>query len=176
GNDTGGFKSGPLIQVTPNGTVYVLWGDKFPLTKPTSPILKISISYDGGKTFPARGITVASYDTEDPADGLPGSELPAWSFPSFSLSPDGALYASFTRRANDHTVVMLAKSTDGGLTWPAPVAAADVAGRSAFTVSLAVDPNGKVNVVFSALDDVPPGTPLGAGVVSYDTYWAQSTD
>ena len=35
---------------------------------------------------------------------------------------------------------------------------------------------GMPDLGISALEDVPPGTPLGAGVVSYDTYWAQSTD
>jgi hypothetical protein len=176
GNDTGGFKSGPLIQVAPNGTVYVLWGDKFPLNSPTSPVLRISISYDGGKTFPKRGALAASYDTEDPAGSVPGTQLPTWSFPSLSVALDGTLYASFTRRANDHTVVMLARSTDGGLVWTAPVVTADIAGRSAFFPALAVDPNGKVNLVLNAVDDVPPGTTPGEGVVHYDTYWVQSSD
>jgi len=83
---------------------------------------------------------------------------------------------AWPRRTNGHSVVMLAKSTDGGTTWSEPATAADVAGRSSFFVATATDPKGKVNLVFNALDDVPAGTPLGAGVVYYEAYWAQSSD
>jgi hypothetical protein len=168
-----GSRTGPLIQVASDGTVYVLWVDQ---PKSGGPILKISISHDGGKTFRNQGVTVASYDTQDPTGTLPGSELGTFGFPSFSLAPDGTLYVAWPRRTNEHSVTMLATSSDGGFTWSAPTIAADIPGRSSFFVALATDPNGKVNLVFNALDDVPPGTPLGAGVVSYDTYWAQSSN
>jgi hypothetical protein len=171
-----GFTFLQLIKVAPNGTVYVMWMDNAGLGK--SPVLKISISYDGGETFPVKGLAAVAYDTEQNVfvDSLPGTDFLVWDGPDFSVAPDGTLYAAFPRRTNDHTVVMLAKSTDGGLTWPEPVVAADVAGRSVFMVALAVDPKGRVNVAFTALDDVPPGTPIGAGVVTYDTYWTQSID
>jgi hypothetical protein len=42
--------------------------------------------------------------------------------------------------------------------------------------AVAVDPNGKVNLILNALDDVPDGTPAGAGVVRFGTYWTQSVD
>src|SRR5437870_1265100 len=82
-------------------------------------VFKGRTSFDGGKTFPRQGVTVAPYDSEDPAGTLPGSELGILSFPSFSLAPDGTLYVVFPRRTSDHSVVMLAKSTDAGLTWSA---------------------------------------------------------
>lgn len=174
-NDNKGFKTGPLIQVGPNGTVYVLWVEQLPV----NPTLKMSISYDGGKTFPEakKGLTVAEYGTEHSfQDPLPGAGFFPADFPSFVAAPDGTLYVSWPRRTSDHSVAMITKSTDGGTTWSSPAVAADVAGRSAFEVALAVDPTGKVNPVLNALDDVPPGTPPGAGVVHYDTYWVQSTD
>jgi len=174
-NDNEGFKTGPLIQVAPNGTVYVLWLEQLP----DNPILRMSISYDGGKTFPQekKGLTIVPYDTEHVfQDPFPGAGFFPADFPSFSVGPDGTLYITWPRRTNDHSVAMLTKSTDGGSTWSTPVVAADVAGRSAFMAAVAVDPNGKVNLVFNALDDVPPGTPPGASVVHYDAYWVQSTD
>jgi hypothetical protein len=165
------FRTNSLIEVAPDGTIYVVWIEDV-LDRL---LIKASISYDGGKTFPKKGILVAPYATEDIYGALPGTQLGTWGPTSFSLAPDGTLYVSFTRRTADHTVVMLAKSTDGGLKWLTE-AVADIAGRSAFMATVAADPNGKVNVAFNALDDLPPGTPLGAGVAHYDTYWVQSTD
>jgi hypothetical protein len=41
---------------------------------------------------------------------------------------------------------------------------------------VAVDPRGVVNVALVAVDDVPEGTPPGAGVVSAQAYYTQSLD
>ena len=71
---------------------------------------------------------------------------------------------------------MVVKASDGGLNWGVPVVAGDVLGRSEIFQAVAVDPTGRVELVFNALDDVPVGTPPGAGVVFYDAYWTQSTD
>ncbi len=67
----------------------------------------------------------------------------------------------------------MTRSTTGRETWSAPVVAGNVPGRTAFFASIAVNPQGDVDGVFQALDDVPTGTAPVAGVVSYST---QSTD
>jgi hypothetical protein len=113
---------------------------------------------------------------------LPGSSFrqDARTFPSFSIAPNGALYVAWGNRTGDpssgHANVLLTKSTDGGLTWSAPVVAGNVSGRSAYFASVATDPGNNVNVVFNAIDDVPTGTAPGAGVVHYDAYFTRSTN
>jgi len=97
-------------------------------------------------------------------------------FPSLSVAANGALHVAWSNRTSGHAVVLVAHSTDAGLSWSAPVVAGDVAGRSAFFASVSADPSGKVNVGFQALDDRPAGTPPGAGVVHYDAYFSQSSN
>ena len=97
-----------------------------------------------------------------------------------SNRPNGTLYVAWGNRTGDpasgHANILLTKSTNGGLTWSAPVVAGDVSGRSAYFASVATDPSSNVNVVFNAMDDVPTGTAPGAGVVHYDAYVTRSTN
>ena len=172
-----GGRQGAAVKVGPDGTVYVVWFD----TVDKQPVERMSISHDGGKTFPSQNITVAKV-TDDFVNPAPGSSFrqDARSFPSFSIAPDGTLYVAWSNRTGDptsgHAVVLVTKSTNGGLSWSAPVVAGNVSGRSAFFASVTTDPSGNVAVVFQALDDVPTGTAPGAGVVHYDAYLAQSTN
>ena len=176
-NNHVGGRQGAVIRVGPTGAVYVAWMD----TVDKQPVERLSISYDGGKTFPKQNITVAKV-TDDFVNPAPGSSFrqDARSFPSMAVAPDGTLYVAWANRTGDpasgHAVVMVTKSTNGGLTWSPPVVAGNVAGRSAFFASIAVAPSGTVDVVFQALTDVATGTAPGPGVVSYDTYLTQSTD
>ncbi len=167
-----GGRQGSAVKVGPDGTVYVVWLDT--VNKQT--VERLSVSFDGGDTFPKQNITVATV-TDDGVNPMPGSSFrqDARIFPSLSVSPGGTLYVAWSNRTNAHSVVQLVKSTDKGQTWSKPVTAGEVSGRSAFFASVAAD-SSKVNVVFQALDEVPSGTPPGAGVVLYDTYLAQSTD
>jgi hypothetical protein len=73
-------------------------------------------------------------------------------------------------------MVLATKSTNGGLTWSAPVGAGNVSGSSAIFASVTADPNNNVNLVFQALDDRAAGTRPSAGVDAYDTYFTQSTN
>ncbi len=178
-NNAVGGRQGSAVKVGPDGTVYVVWLD----TVDKQAVERLSISHDGGKTFPAQNITVATV-TDDFVNPVPGSSFrqDARTFPSFSIGADGTLFVAWGNRTGDgpsltgHAVVQLVKSTDGGQTWSAPVTAGDVSGRSAFFASAAADPTGKVDVVFLAMDDVPAGTAPGAGVVAYDAYFTQSTN
>jgi hypothetical protein len=176
-NNHVGGRQGAAVKVGPDGTVYVVWLD----TVNMQAVERLSISRDGGKTFPMQNITVATV-TDDFVSPVPGSSFrqDARTFPSFSIAPDGTLYVAWSNRsgdpANGHAVVLVTKSTDDGLSWSTPVVAGNVGGRSAFFASIATDPSGNVDVVFQALDDVPTGTAPGAGVVFYDTYLVKSTN
>jgi len=175
-NNHVGGRQGAAVKVGPDGTVYVVWLD----TVNKQAVERLSISHDGGKTFPMQNITVATV-TDDGVNPAPGSSFrqDARTFPSFSIAPDGTLYVAWSNRTGDpkgHAVVLVTESTNGGLTWSAPVVAGNVSGRSAFFASVTTDPSGKVDVAFLALDDVPTGTAPGAGVVHYDAYLVQSTN
>ncbi len=165
------------MKVGPDGTVFVVWLD----TVNKQAVERMAISHDGGKTFPGPNITVATV-TDDFVSPAPGSSFrqDARAFPSFSIASNGTLYVAWGNRTGDptngHAVVMLTKSTNGGLTWSTPVVAGNVSGRSAFFASVAAGPNNNVNVAFLAMDDKPTGTAPGAGVVHYDAYVVQSTN
>src|SRR5712692_4002739 len=175
-NATGG-RQGAAVKVGPDGTVFVVWLD----TVNKQAVERMAISHDGGKTFPGPNITVATV-TDDFVSPAPGSSFrqDARAFPSFSIASNGTLYVAWGNRTGDptngHAVVMLTKSTNGGLTWSTPVVAGNVSGRSAFFASVAAGPNNNVNVAFLAMDDKPTGTAPGAGVVHYDAYLVQSTN
>src|SRR3989442_6206782 len=174
-NTTVGGRQGAAVKVGPDGTVYVVWLD----TVDKQAVQRLSISHDGGKTFRMQNITVATV-TDDFVSPAPGSSFrqDARAFPSFTISPDGTLYVAWSNRTDGlttgHALVLLTKSTTGGLTWTIPVVAGDVTLRSPVFASVAADPNNHVNVVFLAMDDVPTGTAPGPGVVQYDAYFTQS--
>jgi hypothetical protein len=176
-NNVVGGRQGAAVKVGPDGTVYVVWLD----TVDKQPVQRLSISHDGGKTFPGQNITVATV-TDNFVSPVPGSSFrqDARAFPSFTIGPSGTLYVAWSNRTGDptqgHAVVLLTKSTNGGLTWTTPVVAGNVSGRSAFFASVAADPNNNVHVVFQAMDDVSTGTAPGPGVVTYDAYYTQSTN
>ncbi len=172
-----GGRQGAAVKVGPDGTVYVVWLD----TVDKQAVERLSISHDGGKTFPMQNITVATV-TDDFVSPVPGSSFrqDSRSFPSFTIAPNGTLYVAWGNRTGDptsgHAVVLVTKSTNAGLSWSTPVVAGNVRGRSVFFASVTTDPSGKVDVAFLALDDVPAGTAPGVGVVFYDAYFTQSTN
>lgn len=172
-NGAAGGRQGSAVKVGPDGTVYVVWLD----TVNKQNVERMSVSHDGGKTFPAQNITVAPV-TDDGVSPLPGTSFrqDSRTFPSFSIGATGTMYVAWSNRTNGHAVVQLATSTNGGTTWSAPITAGDVTGRSAFFASVAADPNGNVDVAFLAMDEVPTGTVPAAGIVHYDAYFTQSTD
>src|SRR5713226_1543000 len=172
-NNVVGGRQGSAVKVGPDGTVYVVWLDS--VNKQA--VERLSISHDGGATFPAQNITVATV-TDDFVSPLPGSSFrqDSRTFPSLAIAPNGALHVAWSNHINGHAVVNVVSSTDGGMTWSAPVVAGNVSGRSAFFASVSADPANNVNVVFQAMDDVPAGTAPGSGVVHYDAYFTQSSN
>jgi hypothetical protein len=167
----GSAPEGSIVQVGPDGTVYVVWRE----FESGLPVQRIAISHDGGLTFRGRNITVAGITGD--SEPLPGSGFRGdnRTIPSFIVGRDGTLYVAWSNHTDGHSVVLLTRSTDGGLTWSEPVVAGDVPGRSAFFAAVTVDPQDYVHVAFLALDDVPAGTSPGPGVVYYDAYLTRST-
>lgn len=176
-NNAVGGRQGAAVKVGLDGTVYVVWLD----TVNKQAVERLSISHDGGKTFPGQNITVATV-SDDFVSPAPGSSFrqDARTFPSFTIAPNGTLFVAWANRTGDgpgltgHAVVMVTKSIDDGKTWSTPVVAGDVSGRSAFFASVTTDPSNNVDVAFLALDDKADGTAPGAGVVQYDAYLTQS--
>jgi hypothetical protein len=166
----GSAPEGSIVQVGPDGTVYVVWRE----IDGGVPLQRIAISHDGGLTFRSHNITVAAITGD--SNPLPGSNFRGdnRTIPSFTVARDGTLYVAWSNHTSGHSVVLLTRSTDGGLNWAKPVVAGDVTGRSAFFATVTTDPNNQVHVAFVALDDVPAGTP--PGVVRYDAYLASSAD
>src|SRR2546427_424320 len=143
-NNHVGGRQGAAVKVGPDGTVYVVWFD----TVDKQAVQRLSISHDGGNTFPMQNITVAVV-TDDFVSPAPGSSFrqDARAFPSFTIAPNGTLYVAWSNRSGDptngHALVQVTKSTDGGRTWTAPVVAGGVGGRRALFSSVAADADKK---------------------------------
>src|SRR6266702_991897 len=69
-NNHVGGRQGAAVKVGPDGTVYVVWRD----TVNKQAVERISISHDGGKTFPMQNVTVATV-TDDFVSPVPGSSF-----------------------------------------------------------------------------------------------------
>lgn len=172
-------RSGAAVQVGPKGEVYVFWvNTKGNANHP--PAISMTVSLDGGKTFLPNGQSITVATVTDDGSIMPGTSFRqgARIFSSVTVGPDGTIYVAWCNRINNHTSVMATRSTDGGKTWSISIAAGNVSNRSAFFASITADPTdkNKVNLVFQALDDKPVKTDPGAGVVSYDSYFSQSTN
>ena len=107
-------------------------------------------SVDGGTTF---GPPVAVADDLVPPARIIVNLAPA---PAFSRDPslDGRLYAAWDAGRGDGRDVFLSRSDDAGTTWSAPVAVASRP-RGQFLPTVAVSPQGRVDVVFYDRADDP---------------------
>jgi hypothetical protein len=164
-------RQGANVQVGPDGTVYVVWAD----TIEGRFVQRLAVSKDGGRKF-SDATTVAMIGDDFSFPGGATFRQLGRIIPSFSISPEGALYLAWAERDSGHGSVVLTQSTDRGETWSTPAVVADVEGRSAFFTAVAAGPRGAVHLAFLAMDDVAEDTPPGAGVVSYDAYVAHSSD
>jgi hypothetical protein len=167
-NSSLGGRQGSTIRTDSNGTVYVFWDD----TLEDESAVLAARSTDAASTFDGPLLVAHKSDLPSP---LPGASFRTNSFPSADIDARGNLYVTWADYMHDrHAVVKIARSSDGGDNWQVSTAA-DVAGRSAFYPALAVA-GSHVLIGFNAIDDVPAGTPPGAGVVTYDAYYAFSND
>jgi hypothetical protein len=166
-NSSLGGRQGSTIRTDPNGDVYVFWDDTFG----NESAIVAARSSDGGATFDGPFLVAHKSDLPSP---LPGASFRTNSFPSADIDAQGNLYVAWADYTHGHGVVKIARSRDAGDNWHVSKAA-DVPGRSAFYPALAVA-GSHVLIGFNAIDDVPVGTPPGAGVLYYDAYFAFSDD
>lgn len=166
-----GGRQGSVIRTGSDGAVYVFWEGAF---FKRSAILGAR-SDDGGKRFSQPYLV--SYISDVPSP-FPGATFRTNSFPMVDLrQADGKIFvvwADYDYSAG-HSVVKMTTSSDRGESWSAVKTIASVDGRSAFFPSIALKPtDSDVFVGFNAIDDKPPGTAPGKGVVFYDAYYVLS--
>jgi hypothetical protein len=143
---------GNVVAVLPNGTVVdVFTRIDSPVGAPASASLNVIVSADkgGSWTGPFRIADALAVGARDPDTGAPirdGANLP-----QVAVAPNGHLWvawqdARFSGGAHDG--IALARSTDGGQTWSAPVQVNSAPSAQAFTPSVHVTANGTIGVTY----------------------------
>ena len=133
---TGGIGADPYV--APDGTVHVAWQDYAHLN------ISDSSSIDGGLTWsaPHKIADVGGFEFDPVAQNVRGALV----YPACGAYGN-ALYCSYMDDTVGGTKVFVAKSTDGGLTWPSITAMPS--GGDQFNQWLAVDPSdGSINVAY----------------------------
>jgi hypothetical protein len=150
--DDNGAVVGPIGTVAPDGTQYVVWNEGLNIT--------LAVSRDGGRSFAAsRPIVAVAAPYFGGAGGIPGLTR-AMGFPQVGVDPrHGALYLTWSDYRNGDVDVFIARSTDHGRSWSAPLRVNDDPvhdGADQFLQWMAVDPkDGSVNVQFYDRRDDP---------------------
>jgi hypothetical protein len=115
-------------------------------------------------------------DPDDGHDVRTGDIIPDWAVDRSNTSTRGNVYVVWMdRRFNDadHNDILLARSTDGGLTWDDPVVADHTPrGVDAFTAMVDVDAQGRVAVSYYDFRNDRPGD----AVLSTDMWVTHSHD
>jgi hypothetical protein len=173
-NNTIGGRQGSTVRTDAQGNIYVIWESGVTINGTKTDAQVFAKSTDGGASFSQQAVISPVNDLPSP---LPGASFRDNSFPAAAVNQaSGAVHVAWADYQGGHGRVLLSTSTDGGATW-STASALNVPGRTAFFPGVAVSPDGsKVTVATQALDDVPAGTAPGAGVVSYDSYLAESTN
>jgi hypothetical protein len=173
-NNSIGGRQGSAVRTAPNGDVYVFFSSGTEINGRKTDAQMFVKSTDGGISFSNQAVASPVVDIPDP---LPGSSFRNDSFPSVDIGPDGKVYVVWADFRNGRGQVMLTTSSSGGATWTGASVVLNVSGRSAFFPGVAVSPDGmRVSVATQALDAMPAGTAPGAGVVHYDSYFAESVN
>jgi hypothetical protein len=163
---TTGSVQGSQVAVGPNGEVYVCWD----ISYPSDLGIGFAYSLDGGNTFTVKSqIQPTSKFTISGTDRAPA-------FPHMAVdlsgSPNtGNIYIAWQSAGlSGKGDALLTRSTDGGLSWSAPIAINDngTTGIDWFP-TVSVDSNGYVHSFFYDRRD-NPGTTLT------NLYYARSTD
>jgi hypothetical protein len=173
-NNSIGGRQGSAVRTAPNGDVYVFFESGTQINGAKTDAQMFVKSTDGGVHFSNQAVASPVVDIPSP---LPSASFRNDSFPSVDVGPDGKVFVAWADFRNGHGQVLLTTSADGGASWTGASVALDVPGRSAFFPGVAVSADGhKVSVATQALDAKPAGTQPGAGVVHYDSYFAESVN
>ncbi len=165
-NGTGNGRQGSSSTVAADGTVYVAFEQ--------ADAQVVTISRDGGTSW-SRPAPIGP--VTDIADPIPGANFRTNSFPVIAADPrmgSSTVYAAWATRTPDGGRVVVARSTDAGATWSAPVQVSGTEGY-AFFPGLDVAPTGRVDVGYQALVALDP-TSFGTGNAAIDAYVVSSFD
>jgi len=147
---------GNVAVTTPDGVVHVFFTELGPVAgnpAATEGSLAVISSSDKGVTWsaPTRIAQLLAVGTVVPSQAsitVRAGEV----LGSFAANPvDGTLYAAWQDSrftGGNHDAIVLARSTDGGSTWSAPVRVSADATVPAFTPALAVLPSGLIGVTY----------------------------
>jgi hypothetical protein len=167
---------GNLIRVLPDGTVVNLYAHLFGNDENiSSAFLEVIRSTDHGATWSAP-IRVSNFFPHGAVDPATGQQIRDGAIvPQMAVAPNGALYVVWQDSrfsSGDHDGIALSRSTDGGLTWSAPVRVNSSAAVAAFTPQVHVRADGTIGVTFF---DLRSNTNDVATLIT--DYWiARSTD
>ncbi len=159
--DIGDGRHGPSSTVGPDGTVYVAFKHETDQA--------VTVSRDGGATWTR---PTAISPVTDIADPIPGANFGTNSFPAIAADPrlgSQTVYAAWATHTDDGGRVVVAESSDAGMSWSEPVQVSGTEGY-AFFPSLAVAPNGRVDLGYQALTARDPDT-FGVGNATIDAYY-----
>ena len=139
--DSDNTVEGAVPAVGPNGEIYVSW------VGPAG--LVFDKSTDGGQTWLAHDIIINDMQNSGGWDyNIPGLDrcngLPITQCDTSNGPHRGTIYVNWSdqRNGTDNTDIFLAKSTDGGLTWSAPIKVNDDTGhKHQFLTWMSVDPS-----------------------------------
>jgi hypothetical protein len=109
------YSQGSHPVVAPDGTLYVFWDGSTRLASLDSTYMVKSI--DGGSTWSAP----LSISTLVEISPLADTAFRVNSYPAAAVAPNGDVYVTWTTAASGHSVAVYSTSTDGGMTWSAPV-------------------------------------------------------
>ena len=139
------------IVVLPEGTLVDFFTEFDNSPRPEQPKLRVLRSLDKGLTWsaPVDVATVASTGSSDPDTGArirDGSNLG-----QIAVDRQGRLFAVWQdarTTAGARDVVVISRSTDGGLTWSAPAQVSPDTGTPAITPALAIARDGTLGVTY----------------------------
>jgi len=143
----GGLVQESFPATAPDGTLYVAFlqfQGGFGSTKPHSGIWILK-STDGGETFTQRQVAeIRQIPSPIPPVGTAANDgfnsFRTGTVPSVGVTADGTVHLVWGEWVNnDNAEIRYVRSTDGGVTWSAPISMNDVATGHQFFPSLAVD-------------------------------------
>lgn len=166
---------GNQVRVLPNGTLVNLF-TQIDETSPTTTTATVRVirSTDRGVTW-SGATTISTHQAQGVRDALTGQAIRDGSIvPEIAAGPDGTVHVVWqdARFTGQRDAIAYSRSTDGGVTWSAPVRVNSDPSAAAFTPQVHVALDGTIGVSYYDLRS------RGANPLALPTdYWlARSTD